>query len=134
MAFDAAPKMSMGSKTGFKRKPADKPIKVGYPKPAKLGIDKSHLPILKAAVKMARDEIEAEGRKPDMEAVKTFLQNRLRPEDWKRLNDMLMGQDPDQGEYVEDDDLESETSEREQREETGLATMSNAKDEPLTFW
>jgi hypothetical protein len=135
LALDALPKvvqkqvedLGHDSKIALKRRPADKPVKVGF--------DKRALPILKAAVKMARDEtpdsdfaLQQSG--PDMSAVRTFLQNRLRPEDFKRLCDMLSGQDPD-AYPSEDDDLERETSEREQREETPLATMSN--DDPPDF-
>jgi hypothetical protein len=117
------------SKVGLKRRPADK-----VKKPV-LGYDKQALSILTHAVKMARDEepdsgfvLQKDG--PDMDAVRVFLQNRLRPEDWKRLCDMLSGQDPD-ADPAEDNELERETSERERREETRLATMSN--DDPPDF-
>jgi hypothetical protein len=94
----------------------------------KLGIDK-------IGCRLGRDEepdsgpaaLQKDG--PDIDAIKNFLRDHLPTEAYQRLCEMFCFEaDP-----AEDDgeNLERETSEREEREETPLATMTNDEPEPF---
>jgi hypothetical protein len=127
LALDALPndvrrqveKLGHGSKTGLKRRPADR-----------IGVDKTtvSIPLPARLTRMARDEAgasQAEGSGVDVDELYNRICMTLTTEERAQLCAMLSGS------TVEDNDLEEQTSEREQREETGLATMTN--DDPPNF-